>query len=245
MKKSINKENFKKGLYSAAALGLCLTALFSFWMSNRKNNLPKEDASSETSTSQVQTTKEEKRVNEPVTNIKDDRYTTTEAPSSVYFATPLENGISREFSKGELIKNATTGDWRTHNGADYKGVAGDPVKAIFGGTVTAVRDDPLWGTVVSIDHGNGITAEYRGFAKDSTLQPGDTVKINDKIGTLGEIPIEKAEGVHLHLEIYKNGVAVSPADYTGKNVIIYAQQGKGLYSQKHSGDFADLHGYTR
>ena len=83
-----------------------------------------------------------------------------------------------------------------------------------------MRDDTLWGTVVTINHNNGIVAEYCGLQKDSTLKAGATVKANEKIGLLGEIPIEKDDGIHLHLEIMKDGNLVSPSDYLGKSVDI-------------------------
>lgn len=219
MKRIRNQEKYKKIIYSAAALGICVATLFSFWMANKDNNgvLPDENSTVTT----TQTTTEEAPVNNPVTNIPDERYnteTTTKGAVSVYFSYPLGNKIAKEYSKGEIVKNKTTDDWRTHNGVDINGAAGDQVNAICDGEVTAVRDDALWGTVVTIDHGNGITADYCGLAKDSNVQPGDTVKINQKIGVLGEIPLESADGVHLHLEIHRDGVTVSPSDYLDKRI---------------------------
>lgn len=225
MKKIKNEAKIKKIIYSACALLLCGATLFSFWFSN-KDNIPTEDEtqkSTTTETTRESTTEREIQVNTPVTNIEDERYisTTTEpAETSVYYAFPLGDKISKEYSKGELTKNQTTDDWRTHNGVDINGTPGDPVKAICDGEVTAVRDDARWGTVITIDHSNGIVAEYRGLQKDSAVSPGTKVKINEKIGTLGEIPIEKDDGVHLHLEMFKNGALISPSDYLGKRVDI-------------------------
>lgn len=220
MKKIKNQEKIKKYIYSTSALALCAATLFSFWMANRDNK-PLENETDTTFTTII-TTKQDIKVNTPVTDVKDDRYnTTTEpVPVSVYYAFPLGNTISREYSKGELVKNTTTDDWRTHNGVDINGTTGDSVKAICDGEITEVREDALWGTVVTINHNNGIIAKYCGLQKDSTLTAGTNVKTNEKIGTLGEIPIEKADGVHLHLEIYKDGVTVSPSDYLGKRVDI-------------------------
>ena len=221
--KKVSSEKFKKRLYSACALGLCVTALAGFWIANKDNlSEPVPDAESSTA---IGTTDSNLPANEQVTGVKDERYTVSETEASAvtesrtaYFSNPLENGIIKGFSNGELVKNQTTGDWRTHSGADYKGVEGDPVKAIYSGTVTAVRNDPLWGTVVTVEHTQGITAEYRGLKAEGALQPGTEVKINDTLGALGTIPIEKAEGAHLHLEIYQNGKAVSPSLYTGRQV---------------------------
>ena len=220
MKKIRNQEKIKKYIYSASALALCGATLFSFWMANRDNK-PVENETDTTFTTTT-TTEYEVKVNTPVTDVVDDRYTTTTepVPISVYYAFPLGNAISREYSKGELVKNLTTDDWRTHNGVDINGTVGDPIKAICDGEITEVREDALWGTVVTINHDNGIIAKYYGLQKDSTLEAGTSVKVNEKIGTLGEIPIEKADGIHLHLEMFKDGVTVSPSDYLGKRVDI-------------------------
>lgn len=132
------------------------------------------------------------------------------------FSLPMEGGTGKAYSKGEMVPSKTMGDWRTHNGVDFKGAVGDPVKAINNGIVKAIYDDVLWGTIVEIDHGQGMLAKYCGFGKGSTVSVGDKVKINDKVGNLGEIPIEKAEGAHLHLEIYENGKLVDPMKAMGK-----------------------------
>lgn len=219
--KKFNEEKIKKAIYSTCALALCGATLFSFWLSN-KDNIPKEDETTQSTTTET-TTKKDIQVNTPATNVQDDRYTTTTTvplPKSVYYAFPLGDKISREYSKGELTKNKTTDDWRTHNGVDISGTLSAPVKAICDGEVTAVRDDALWGVVITIDHSNGVVAEYRGLQKDGAVKAGTVVKTNEKIGVLGEIPIEKDDGIHLHLEMYKDGNTVSPSDYLGKSVDI-------------------------
>lgn len=217
--KKISDDKIKRGLYSAIAFLLCVGTLFAFWMSNRENNIETDDPSTQSET-KLETTTEDIAVNTPVTNVPDDREDESVAvqKQSVYFAFPLENGTVRSFSNGELVKNNTTNDWRTHTGVDLKGVEGDPVKAICSGTVISYREDALWGTVITIDHGNGITAQYSGLEKGSTLQSGDSVAINDTVGKLSTIPLERAEGVHLHLEIHKDGVAVDPENYLGKRI---------------------------
>lgn len=221
MKKIKIKEKTRKTLYSAAALSLCAAALFGFWMTNKNNTEeppPPSDGQIITRPTENNPTEQ---ANSPVTNIPDSRdnsETETENPQNSYFSLPLENGISKSFSNGEIVKNTTTDDWRTHNGADLPGVTGDPVRAINNGVVTEIYDDALWGTVAVVDHYNGITAKYMGLGRGSTAEKGAVLHTNDKIGNLGEIPVEKSDGVHLHLEIYKDGKAVSPADYIGKTI---------------------------
>ncbi len=221
MKKTVKQENAKRILYSVVVLALCCVSLFAFWkQSNDNNDFIPESNTSATKESEVQ---KDIQVNTPVTNVPDERNdvtTTTEPLLTVEFDFPLKGTISKEFSENELVKNSTTGDWRIHKGIDIKGASGDRINAIDDGTVTELQHNALWGTVVTIDHNNGFVAKYYGLRKDSTVTPGDEVKKNDKVGLLDEIPIEKQDGIHLHLELYKDGVAISPSEYLGKSVDI-------------------------
>lgn len=223
MKKINVNEKFKRTLYSVTALALCLATLFSFWLANKNNDDFIPEGTDAVSQKDVITEKDV-QVNTPVQNIPDDRYEeiTTEAPVtlSVEFAFPLKGSASKEFSRDELVKNVTTGDWRIHKGIDIKGASGDRINSVYDGTVTELVDSALWGTVVTVDHDNGFVAKYCGLRKDSTVKPGDEIKAGDKIGLLDEIPLEKDDGIHLHFELYKDGKTISPSEYLGKKVDI-------------------------
>lgn len=223
MKKIKINEKFKRTLYSVTALTLCLVALFSFWLANKNNDdfIPENP---DTVSQKEVITENDIQVNTPVQNIPDDRYEeiTTEAPVtlSVEFISPLNGSVSKAFSRDELVKNVTTGDWRIHKGIDIKGASGDRINSVCDGTVTELVDSALWGTVVTVDHDNGFVAKYCGLRKDSTVKPGDEIKAGDKIGLLDEIPLEKDDGFHLHFELYKDGKTISPSEYLGKKVDI-------------------------
>ena len=156
-----------------------------------------------------------KAVEIPVENIPDTREQTTETTTAVkpldYFVSPVDGKILSHYSNGELVKNEKTNDYRTHNGTDFAAEKDSEVRAINNGTVTAVYQDALWGTVVEIDHGNSVTAKYCGLNENVSVDRGDTVKSGSKIGTLGIIPVE-SEKTHLHLEIRSGGVLINPID---------------------------------
>lgn len=161
----------------------------------------------------------EARANVPVTDIADERSdeneTTTQMPErnkpySGDFALPMGSDIIKDYSNGEMIRSKTMGDWRVHSGVDFGGSAGNDVVAVSDGTVTAVREDSFWGTIVEIDHGNGMTVRYCGMKSGSCLPQGSKVGKYDKIGTLGHIPVEISDGDHLHLEVLIDGETVDP-----------------------------------
>lgn len=131
-------------------------------------------------------------------------------PFSGKFALPMGTDIIKDYSNGEMVLSKTMGDWRVHNGVDFSGSAGNEVVAVADGKITKVYDDSFWGTVIEIDHGNGMTARYCGMKSGSCLPEGSEVKMYDKIGSLGHIPVEIGEEDHLHLEILIDGENVDP-----------------------------------
>lgn len=139
---------------------------------------------------------------------------TTEKPDNLpftgSFALPLGTEILKDYSNGEMVSSKTMGDWRVHNGIDFTGVDSAEVFAIQSGTVTDVYEDPMWGIVAEFDFGNTMTAKYCGLKSGTTVKKGDMVKKGQVIGKLGTIPIEEADGPHLHIEITVDGVIVDP-----------------------------------
>ncbi len=172
----------------------------------RQNLEDVPDTREETEKNTEEQTKEE--------TTKSSKYAT---PYQDYYSLPLGTDILKDYSPDKPTYSATMGDWRTHSGIDFKAAEGEQVKAISYGTVTKVYDDALWGTVVEIDHGNGVTAKYCGFNK-STLEvkKGSIVESGSLLGYLGAIPCEKTELSHLHFEIIYNGENVEPLELMGK-----------------------------
>jgi murein DD-endopeptidase MepM/ murein hydrolase activator NlpD len=166
-------------------------------------------------------TDDDKNANAPVTGIPDDRDITedeeTQTQETDYntpyvgkYKMPMGTKILKDYSNGEMVYSKTMGDWRVHSGIDFKGKVGEEVKAIQDGTVIDVSTDEFWGTVVTVKHGNGLTARYCGLSEGSTVKKGNEVGAGDRIGLLGEIPIEIEDGYHLHLDILVNGEIVDP-----------------------------------
>ncbi|MDO5560860.1 MAG: M23 family metallopeptidase [Oscillospiraceae bacterium] len=129
------------------------------------------------------------------------------------FCIPMSGEIMQEYSGSDLVKNITTGAWQTHNGVDIAGNTGDEVRAMTDGTVTDVYEDALWGVVVVIDHGNGITGRYCNLNKGVSVETGTNVAANDVIGAIGDTAdIESSMECHLHFEVLKSENYVNPID---------------------------------
>ncbi|WP_085506239.1 M23 family metallopeptidase [Thalassobacillus devorans] len=89
------------------------------------------------------------------------------------------------------------------------------VTAALSGTVTEVKEDPLYGNVVQIDHGQEVTTVYASLDEVQT-EAGAEVKQGDVLGTSGRNIFGQASGVHVHFEVRKDGEALNPESFFGK-----------------------------
>ncbi|HCJ42134.1 M23 family metallopeptidase [uncultured Ruminococcus sp.] len=129
---------------------------------------------------------------------------------------PVNGEIINPFSAGELVKDSTLGVWRTHDGVDIRADTGTPVKAMNKGTVTEIKDDPLWGCCVTIDHGSGITGYYCSLSKALNVTEGDRVNAGQVIGAVGDTAeCEAAELSHLHFALKRDNAWIDPIAFIG------------------------------
>lgn len=135
-------------------------------------------------------------------------------PPAPVFNMPIEGELLKAYSDKELQYSATYGDMRVHTGIDIACSDGTAVSACGAGTVISVEENAALGNVITIDHGNEITAKYASL-KDVKVKAGDKVAAGDIIGSVTTIPSECADQSHLHFEVLKNGHAASPLDTLG------------------------------
>ena len=90
---------------------------------------------------------------------------------------------------------------------DFFAEEAEEVQAAAGGTVTAIRDDTLMGTVVVIES-EETEWSYCGLSRPVAVEQGETVESGQVIGTVGTLPAESADEPHLHLEVRQNGELV-------------------------------------
>ena len=137
----------------------------------------------------------------------------TPVPVRVVLTLPVEGEVIANFSAGELVKNTTLGDWRTHNGVDIRCEQGDAVRAAAAGTVTAVANDPLWGMTVTLAHENGLVTRCCGLAADIAVAEGEQVAAGAVLGSVAAVPAESLLPDHLHFEVLENDAYADPLSY--------------------------------
>ena len=127
---------------------------------------------------------------------------------------PVEGELERLHDVEHLHYDVTLRDWRTHEGVDILAPLGETVFAAHSGVVRDVREDDLYGTVVTVDHGDGTSALYANLAAMPAVEAGDWVNAGDVIGAVGDTALcEIGQGTHLHFAMYLDGQGVDPLDY--------------------------------
>ena len=108
-----------------------------------------------------------------------------------------------------------------HFGVDYPCQPGQDVVAVCDAVVvTAAENQPVgypgsydggWGTVVSLDVGDGMVLDYC-HLRAAIVWAGQPVKAGQLLGSTGEtgIPGVTVKGPHLHMQIRKGGARIDP-----------------------------------
>lgn len=127
------------------------------------------------------------------------------------FVMPVKGSILNNFSGDKMVKSKTLDDWVLHTGIDIAAKENTPVKAMSAGKVTEVKEDPMWGTTVTITHSNGLVSYYAGLKAVPDVKQNQKVNLGDVIGKVGNTAeIEHAEESHLHFGVKKDDKWIDP-----------------------------------
>ena len=146
---------------------------------------------------------------------EEDKKPEAQEPAPIVYYAPVSGSIMKGHSVETPVFSQTLGDFRVHTGIDIAAEIGAEVKAVAGGTVSAIRNDHFMGKTVEVTHDGGIVSVYSNLSNDGiAVKVGDTVAAGDKLGVVGDTSlIELADESHLHFEILVSGVSVNPLDY--------------------------------
>ena len=102
-----------------------------------------------------------------------------------------------------------TGEPGFHYGVDIAADEGTPIEAFADGTVRETGESS-YGKYLIVDHADGFSTLYA-HCSSISVEVGEKVSCGSKIARVGQTG--NATGPHLHLEIWRNGAALDPADY--------------------------------
>lgn len=126
-----------------------------------------------------------------------------------YFTFPLDGEVVKEYDESRLQYSSTYNDLRLHTGMDIKPVGSTDVLCASAGTVKAVEENTTLGTVITVEHSDGIIIKYCGV-KNVTVKANDSVLAGDILGEVGTVNNECSDGEHIHIEVYKDSKPIDP-----------------------------------
>ncbi len=110
---------------------------------------------------------------------------------------------------------------RQHNGLDLANPNGGFVYAAADGRVRYADYRGGYGNVVELDHGRGVRTLYAHLSEiDQRLRPGEYVSAGAPIARMGMTG--NATGIHLHYEVWVDGLLVDPLHYGRPPVYVSA-----------------------
>ena len=137
-----------------------------------------------------------------------------EEPAPAVYVWPLDGELVRGYSTETLGYDTTMRDWRIHPGIDIDAALGSPVSAAHEGVVSRVWQDDLYGTVVCVDHGDGVATLYANLEERPAVQVGDWVEPGCVIGAVGTSALcEIGQHPHLHFAVTVDGMNDDPLAY--------------------------------
>lgn len=134
----------------------------------------------------------------------------------IVFAAPVSGDftVTKYYSDSKLQWNETAKQWQGFKAMNFQSELGTAIVATYAGTVTEVSTSATYGTVVKIQHKDGVMTVYSGLDEALEVKKGDTVVKGQRIGKFGDtLNLEAKSGPTLRMEVYENGKKVNPEKY--------------------------------
>lgn len=142
----------------------------------------------------------------------------TVSADPIIFDLPFKGAtISKQYADSSLLYDKTTKMWCTHQALDFSCSEGSQVVAVYSGTIEKIENSMMNGTTVYLKVSDELTVVYKGLSSNLNVKEGDKVEKGAVIGKVTSFLSEKADGVHLHLELLKKNKLIDPTEYFAFN----------------------------
>ncbi len=111
----------------------------------------------------------------PVVNPDDDTTPDEPADTVITFTLPIEKSTGVEEYSEIPVFNSTMGRYEAHLAVDFFAPEGTDVMAVYDGTVESVENSLIYGTTITINHGNGLKTVYNSLADGDLVVAGQKV----------------------------------------------------------------------
>lgn len=138
----------------------------------------------------------------------------TASDQIISFVMPIkEANISKEYAENHLLEDKTTGFWQAHMAIDFKATEGTKVLSVYDGVVEKIENSMMDGLTITIKHSDNLKSVYKCLSDEALVKEGDKVVSGQEIGVVSTNLTEKADGIHLHFELYENNKLIDPTPY--------------------------------
>ncbi len=120
---------------------------------------------------------------------------------------PVAGRVSSAFGK---YRSYSDGTRYHHTGLDLTTRKGTPVICAADGVVLLAHYQPVYGNVVIVHHGQGVSTSYN-HLEASSVQVGQQLKAGEQVGLLGSTG--QSTGPHLHWGLIVGGEASDPGPW--------------------------------
>ncbi len=115
--------------------------------------------------------------------------------------------MTSPFGRYQIYKD---GERSYHTGMDLAKRSGARISASAAGVVVLAHSQAVFGNVVILDHGHGVTTSYN-HLRAVQVSPGDPIARGQLLGTMGSTGQSSAP--HLHWGLAVGEVAVDPDEW--------------------------------
>ena len=142
----------------------------------------------------------------------------TVSAEPIIFILPFEGAVvSKQYADSSLLYDNTTKLWCTHQAIDFSCEDGKAIVAVYDGIVEKIENSMMNGTTIYLKISDELTVVYKGLSSNIQVKEGDKVEKGRVIGNITSFLAEKADGIHLHLELLKNNKLIDPTEYFSFN----------------------------
>jgi murein DD-endopeptidase MepM/ murein hydrolase activator NlpD len=129
-----------------------------------------------------------------------------DAPAPETMTAPVSGILHRPFGK---VTDASGAKPETSYGIDVAAAAGTPVYASLSGTVTLLREHPVFGLTAYLTHPGGLKTIY-GRLDRAEVAAGDGVRQGQRLAVVAQ---QHTGQETLHFQIWKDGRPVNPEEF--------------------------------
>ncbi|WP_434797789.1 peptidoglycan DD-metalloendopeptidase family protein [Terrisporobacter vanillatitrophus] len=205
-KKLLEKDAFYLSLF----ICICILAIGGIWFTNKNIDDLLSKNTPTKSEDEIHLTEDEKNDVLPTATGSDQNLAKAKEAEHNKISY-LGNQVIRSYSEKEPSYSETLEVWEIHKAIDIEANENQEVKSLTTGTVLDVYDDDEYGMSIKIQSDKDTVFVYSSLSKNIIVKKGDEIKEGQCIGYAGNTSdVECLSGVHVHLEAYKNNIAINP-----------------------------------